>query len=147
MLDVYSRMALGIYLSFHPPGYLSVMQCLRHAIKPKGYVKDFYPEIEHDWPASGLPERLVVDNGKEFYSRHFEDACLQLGIGVQYAPPKCAWYKGTMERWFGTQNTRLLHELPGTTFSDIFDRGDYDPPQARCHFARRIAGDGSHLDH
>jgi putative transposase len=102
MLDVYSRMATGIYLSFHPPGYLSVMQCLRHAIKPKGYVKARYPEIAHDWPAHGLPERLVVDNGKEFHSRHFDDACLQLGIGIQYAPPKCAWYKGTMERWFGT---------------------------------------------
>lgn len=69
----------------------------------------------------------MTDNGKEFYSRHFEDACLQLGIRLQYAPPKCAWYKGTMERWFGTQNTRLLHELPGATFSNIFDRGDYDP--------------------
>ncbi len=79
MLDVYSRMATGIYLSFHPPGYLSVMQCLRHAIKPKGYAKDRYPEIAHDGPAYGLPERLIVDNGKEFHSRHFDDACLQPG--------------------------------------------------------------------
>jgi putative transposase len=127
MLDVYSRLIHGIYLSFHPPGYLSVMQCLRHAIKSKGYVREVYPEIKHDWPTYGVPELLVVDNAKEFYSRHFEDACLQLGIRVQYAPPRCAWYKGTMERWFGTQNTRLLHELPGATFSNIFERGDYDP--------------------
>lgn len=127
MLDSYSRMVLGTYLSFQAPGYLSVMQCLRHAIRSKGYVKDVYPEIERDWPAYGLPELLVVDNGKEFHSRDFDDACLQLGINVQHAPPYCPWYKGAMERWFGTQNTRLLHELPGTTFSDIFDRGDYDP--------------------
>src|SRR5262249_35870567 len=52
---------------------------------------------------------------------------VQLGVKVQHTPPYCPWYKGAMERWFGTQNTRLLHELPGTTFSDIFDRGDYDP--------------------
>jgi len=127
MLDIYSMMVMGVYLSFHAPGYLSVMQCMRHAIRPKGYVKDVYPAIEHDWPAYGLPELLVVDNGKEFHSRDLDDACLQLGIKVQHAPPYCPWYKGAMERWFGTQNTRLLHELPGTTFSDIFDRGDYDP--------------------
>ena len=127
MLDIYSRMVLGIYLSFHHPGYLSVMQCLRHAIRPKDYLKEVYPAIEHDWPAHGLPELLVTDNGKEFRSRHLDDACLQLGIRLQHAPPKCAWYKGAMERWFGTQNTRLLHELPGTTFSDIFEHGGYDP--------------------
>jgi putative transposase len=103
------------------------MQCLRHAVRPKDYLKEVYPEIEHDWPAYGLPELLITDNGKEFRSRHLDDACLQLGIRLEHAPPKCPWYKGTMERWFGTQNTRLLHELPGTTFSDIFDRGDYDP--------------------
>jgi putative transposase len=74
-----------------------------------------------------VPELLVVDNGREFYSRHFEDACLQLAVRVDHAPPRSGAYKGTVERWFGTHNTRLLHELPGTTFSDIFERGDYDP--------------------
>lgn len=127
LVDCHSRMVLGMYLGFYAPSYLSVMQCLRHAIRPKGYLGEVYPSVEHDWPAWGVPELLVVDNAKEFYSRHFEDACLQLSIQVDYAPPRCGAYKGTIERWFGTQNTRLLHELPGTTFSDIFDRGDYDP--------------------
>jgi putative transposase len=126
-LDRMSRAVLGIYLGFHPPSYLAVMQCLRHAVRPKEYLTDVYPVVEHDWPVSGVPELLVVDNAKEFYSRHFEDACLQLGIQIDYAPPQCGAYKGVVERWFGTQNTRLLHELPGTTFSNIFDRGDYDP--------------------
>jgi len=126
MLDAYSRMVLGVYLSFRAPGYLAVMQCLRHAVRPKSYVKNHYPGVEHDWPAWGLPELLVVDNGKEFRSRNFEDACLQLGIEIDFAPPRCGAYKGSVERWFGTQNTRLLHELPGTTFSDIFERGEYD---------------------
>lgn len=127
MLDGYSRMVLGMYLSFQPPSYLSVMQCLRHAVRPKGYIREVYPRIEHDWPAWGLPELLVVDNGKEFHSRHFEDACLQLGVRVDHAPNQCGAYKGAVERWFGTENTRLLHQLPGTTFSDIFERGEYDP--------------------
>ncbi|MGH9826379.1 MAG: DDE-type integrase/transposase/recombinase, partial [Blastocatellia bacterium] len=126
LIDVYSRLVLGMYLGFHPPGYLSVMQCLRHAIKPKTYLKELYPLVENPWPAWGLPELIVVDNGKEFHSTSFEDACCQLGIKVDYAPPKSGWYKGAVERWFGTQNKSLLHELPGTTFSNIFERGDYD---------------------
>src|SRR5947209_4564878 len=38
-IDKYTRMVLGFYLSFHGPGFLAVMHCLRHAILPKTYVK------------------------------------------------------------------------------------------------------------
>ena len=126
-IDKFSKMVIGMYISFSPPSYLSVMQCLRHAIKPKTYVKDVYPRIKHSWDAYGIPELIVVDNGPEFYSTHFEDACLQLGISIHFAPAKRGQYKGTVERWFRTQNQQLLHGKPGTTFSNIIDRADYDP--------------------
>lgn len=125
--DKYSRAITGLYIGFDPPGYLSVMHCLRHAIKPKGYVKERYPDIIHAWDAHGIPEVIVTDNGPEFHSTHFEDACLQLGIVIDYAPPKRGQYKGSVERFFRTQNQQLLHGKPGTTFSNIVERGDYDP--------------------
>jgi putative transposase len=127
LLDVCTRMVLGIYVSFAAPGYTSVMLALRHAVRPKDYLKERYPKLQYDWPAHGVPERLIVDNGKEFHSRHLTDTCVQLGIELEHAPPQCGWYKGALERWFGTQNTKLLHELPGTTFSNVTQRGDYDP--------------------
>ncbi|MGD0281785.1 MAG: transposase, partial [Dissulfurispiraceae bacterium] len=126
-IDVYTKCIAGMYVSFNPPSYLSVMQCMRHAIAPKTYVKQRYPEIRHEWSAYGIMETVVVDNGKEFHSTHFEDACLQLGIVLQYAPIKLAWYKPSIERYFGTLNTRLLHQQPGTSFSNIVEKGDYDP--------------------
>lgn len=126
-IDKFSRMILGMYVSFNPPGYISVMGCLLHAIRPKTYLKERFPEIQNTWDAYGVPELIVVDNGPEFYSRHFEDGCLQLGIGVHYAPPKMGQFKGTEERWFRTQNQQLLHGQPGTTFSNVIDRADYDP--------------------
>ncbi len=126
-LDKFSRIVLGKYISFNPPSYLSVMHCLRHAIAPKIYVKENYPDIINTWDAYGIPELIVVDNGPEFHSVHFEDACLQLGISIHYAPPRSGNYKGSKERWFRTQNKQLLHNQPGTTFSDILDRADYDP--------------------
>jgi putative transposase len=127
LIDVYTKMILGIYLSFHRPGAHSVLQCLLHAVRPKTYLKTVYPVVKNDWPAYGIPEEIWVDNAEEFYSSHFIDACMQLGIEPNYSPLGCAWFRATIERWFGTLNSRLLHELPGTTFSNIFHKKDYDP--------------------
>ncbi|MFZ0748013.1 MAG: Mu transposase C-terminal domain-containing protein, partial [Pyrinomonadaceae bacterium] len=124
---VFTKMILGYYLSFVKPSYLSVMQTLLHSIKPKTYVRERYPEIVHSWDAYGLPELLVVDNAKQYYSRSFDEACLQLQITTQYAPIRHPYYKPSVERMFGTLNKRLLHQIPGTTFSNVADKWDYDP--------------------
>jgi putative transposase len=136
-LDKYSRSILGIYVSFDGTGYSSVMQCLLHAITPKTYLKTQFPKVKATWNTYGIPELIVVDNGPEFHSRDFEDACLQLGTAVLYSPPKTPWYKGSIERYFGTLNRRLLHRQPGTTFSNIIDKKDYDPKKnARISFSK-----------
>jgi len=124
---VFTKMILGYYLSFQKPSYLSVMQCLLHSIRPKTYVLERYPEIVHSWDAYGLPELIVVDNAKQYYSASFDEACLQLGVITQYAPVRTPYYKPSIERMFGTLNTKLLHQLPGTTFSNISEKWDYDP--------------------
>ena len=126
-IDAATDSAHGFYLSFYPPSYVSVMNCLLHGIQPKTYIKEFFPKVKNEWNVFGVPETIVVDNGPEFYSRDFEDACLQLGIVIQYHPPKNPNYKGIIERFFRTLNQKLLHNQPGTTFSNIFDRKDYDP--------------------
>jgi putative transposase len=127
VIDKYSRMILGFHVGFDPPGYLSVMLCLLHAITPKRYVETNFPSVENRWNTYGIPEQIIVDNAPEFYSEDFEDACLQLGILTSYSPVKHPWYKASIERFFGTQNRRLLHNQPGTTFSNVIAKGDYDP--------------------
>ena len=126
-IDKYSGIVLGYYASFEPPSYLSVMQCLLHTIKPKNYLHSKYLNVKNTWDAYGLPEVIVVDNGKEFLSSHFEDACLSLGIVIQYCPPKMPWYKTAIERYFGSLNTQLLSNQPGKKFSDLMKQYDYDP--------------------
>lgn len=125
-VDKYSGVVLGYYASFNPPSYLSVMQCLSHAIVTKDYLKTSYSSVENDWDIYGLPEVIVVDNGKEFYSTSFEDACLSLGIVIQYCPPKMPWYKSAIERYFGALNTQLLSHQPGKTFAKFMQQNDYD---------------------
>jgi putative transposase len=128
-LDEYTRCPMGFYAGFEPPSCLSVMRCLKHAILPKTYVPREFPSIKNCWECYGVPELLVVDNPPEFHSSHFERACLQIGTDIQYAKVQVPWYKGTLERFQGTMNRDLMQGNPGTTFSNILERDDYDPGQ------------------
>ena len=127
MMCVFTKMVLGFYISFNPPSYLTVMECLKHAIRSKTYLRKKFPNIRNDWNPYGIPEMLVVDNAREFHGRNLEDACHQLGIVLQFSQKGKPWLRPTIERSFGTVATQLHHQLPGTTFSNIFDRADYEP--------------------
>ncbi len=127
LICCYTKMILGFYMSFNPPSYLTIMEALKHAIRPKTYVKGRYPNIHNEWNPYGLPEVLVVDNAREFHGRNLEDACHQLGIVLQYSQRGKPWFRPSVERSYRTVATGLHHQLPGTTFSNIFERGDYEP--------------------
>ncbi|MCC6192817.1 MAG: DDE-type integrase/transposase/recombinase [Anaerolineales bacterium] len=130
-LDTATRYPLGYYLGFEPPSYYTVMECLHHAICPKENVRQTYG-TEHDWVAHGIPSMLVVDNGKEFIRQDLTDACELLGIVLQQCPLMSPEFKAGVERQFGTLNTGVFHTLPGTTFSNVFERGDYDSRKQAC---------------
>lgn len=126
-IDDYSRCILGISVSFEPPSFLTVAQCLKSAILPKTNLKIEYPDIKSDWEAHGVMRELVVDNGMEFHGENLEKACYSLGIEIHYSARKTPWFKGKIERFLGTINKELAHGNPGTTFSNIFEKGEYDP--------------------
>ncbi len=130
-LDLCTRYPLGFYLGFEPPGYYPVMECLYHAIAPKDDYRERYGTA-HPWLACGIPGVLKVDNGKDFISQSLDDACLSLGIVLNRGPVRSPEFKPGIERYFGTLNTMFLHHLPGTTFSNPGQRGDYDSPGQAC---------------
>ncbi|UCV07004.1 Mu transposase C-terminal domain-containing protein [Dechloromonas denitrificans] len=125
-IDVHTRSILGFDLSFDPPSHLTVARCLRHAMLPKGNLKDKYPAVEMTWDMYGIMDMLVCDNGAEFHGESLELACLTLGITIQYCPRKQPWFKGPVERLLGSLNRGVAHGIPGTTFSNILEKGDYD---------------------
>jgi putative transposase len=129
-IDAATRYPLGYYLGFEPPSYYTVMECLHHAIWPKPDSRERFG-TEHTWLAYGIPSLLVVDNGKEFIGRDLTDACLQLGITLENAPIRTPEFKAAIERHFGTCNA-LFHTLPGTTFSNLFQRRDYASERQAC---------------
>ena len=125
-IDDFTRCILGFHLSFEPPSYLSVARCLKNAFLPKASLKEQYPSVKNRWDAHGIMRDLVVDNGLEFHSNSLDAACYSVGTEIHYAPRKRAWFKGKVERVQGTLNRGVAHGTPGTTFSNIFEKDDYD---------------------
>lgn len=126
IIDRYSRLPLGFEVGFEPPSELAVMRALRHAILPKTYVAQEYPEVENEWPAYGILVTLVCDNGLEFHAHQLRRMCAELNIELIFCPKKQPHYKGAIERFLGTFNRQLSHKIAGTTFSNTTERGDYD---------------------
>jgi putative transposase len=126
-IDDYTRCILGINIDFEPASFLTVSRCLKHAFMPKTSLRTTYSEIDHEWDPHGVMRELSMDNGPEFHSDSLEYACMDLGIEIHYAPRKTPWFKGKVERFIGTLNRSVCHTAPGTTFSNIFEKGDYDP--------------------
>lgn len=135
-MDIATRYPLGYYLGFEPPGYYAVMECLYHAIRPKEKCKEQHGTL-HDWLAHGIPYTLVTDNGKEFIGKDLEDACLALNIVLEQSPVRQPHYKGKIERLFGSVAV-VVHGLPGTTFSNPGERGDYDSVGQACIYLDEV---------
>lgn len=123
-IDVNSRTILGFHLSLEPPSLLSVALCLTHAVMDKSHWLAARG-INTDWPAHGIPKAIYVDNGAEFHARAFGLACAEYQIDLRYRPPGTPRYGGHIERLIGTM-MGAVHLLPGSHFSNIFERGDLD---------------------
>lgn len=129
-IDVRTRVYCGFHLTFDPPSAASVAACVAHAVMDKG---DWLAArgLPPRWPVAGLCEVIHVDNGKEFHSRAFTRACEDYGIEVRYRPPGTPHMGGHIERRIG-HLAQELHLLPGTTFSNIKERGVYDAAGNAC---------------
>lgn len=124
LVDNYTRYPLGAYIGFEPPSYYTVKAALYHAILPKTGMSEMY-DTDNEWLSYGLFDEMVVDNGKEFVGQDLRDACAILGITLSPSPVAMPWFKAGVERAFRTHNSNLFHSVPGTTFSNVLERGDY----------------------
>lgn len=122
-IDVHSRMVVGFYISFDPPGALAVGMCLAHSFLPKEKWLAAR-SIEGEWPCWGLPATVHADNAREFRGKMLQQACQEYGINIEWRPVARPNFGGHIERLLGTFG-KEIHTLPGTTFSNPRERGDY----------------------
>lgn len=122
-LDVYSRMVVGVYLSFEPPGALGTGMCIANSILPKELWLEKHG-INADWPCWGIMDTIHVDNAKEFHGNMLKKASHNYGISLQFRPVATPHWGGHIERILGTF-AKEIHNLPGTTFSSEAERKQY----------------------
>ena len=129
-IDVFSRAIPGLVVTLDPPSATTVGLCLTHMVTDK---RAWLERLGVDavWPMSGKPAELFLDNAAEFKSEALRRGCDQHGIGLRYRPPGRPHYGGIVERVIGTM-MQLIHELPGTTFSNPGQRAGYDADGAAC---------------
>ena len=71
----------------------------------------FLPVFKQALLRRGLVERLYVDNGSNFRSRHLALVCAKLSIALIHSRPFQPQGRGKIERWFKTVRAQLLPRL------------------------------------
>ena len=102
VLDVYSRMVVGINVTIEPfNSYKGAQGALVNAMSDKvSYCKKYGIDIEkEEWDVSCVPSRILADRG-ELLSGNIENAIANLGIMIQNTPPFRGDMKGIVEKSF-----------------------------------------------
>ncbi|MGF7046223.1 putative transposase [Paenibacillus sp. DS2015] len=130
-IDVYTRMVWCMHISFDEPSSRKVRNAFEHGLYFKRSIERY--DSKNDWPLSGIPMCIMMDNGRDFRSKHVKRMITEtMKSRVQYRPVRTPNYGATIERLFGNLNTMLIHTLPGTTKSSVGDLGDYEAEQNAC---------------
>jgi putative transposase len=97
--DAYTRMVLGMSVSFRNPNADEVMRLLRTC------VRDFQQ----------LPATLIVDHGSEFETIALDQLRRAYKFTLLIRPARQPRAGSLIERMFGSTETEIFHQLPGNT--------------------------------
>ncbi len=124
-IDVATRSVAGFYLSLESPSVVSVATVLTQCVLSKDTWLADRGLDNLEWPISGVPDGIHLDNAKEFHSHALVRGAQEYGIELTYRPMGRPHYGGHIERLIGT-TMGAVHLLPGTTFSNVQEKGSYN---------------------
>jgi len=128
VVDVFSRMIVGLYVGLEGPSWNGARQALLNAFSDKVTFcveHDIHIQPE-DWPCSHLPQELCADRG-EMLGLAAEGIVSGLGIDLAIAPPYRPDWKAVVESRFRILNQLTqIHWTPGGVAERIKERGDRD---------------------
>lgn len=129
-IDVATKMIGGFRMTLDPPGASSAGLCIAHAVMRKEHWLA-KRDIDAEWPIYGKMNKIHVDNAKEFRGNMLTRACQQHGIILEFRPRGQPNYGPHVERAFRTFMGEC-QSLPGTTFSNVQAKVDYDSEGHAC---------------
>ncbi|KIN72868.1 hypothetical protein [Sulfitobacter guttiformis] len=124
MIDVYTGCILGMQIGMTATPDLAKRTFLM-AMSDKTKLAEACG-AEGEWNQFLRPEKVMHDSGNAYLAGATEMLCAQLRIDKVSAPKAKAFIRAAVERVFKTVNRGLLAKIPGKTFSNIGERGEYD---------------------
>lgn len=113
ILDLRTRCILAAFISLQPFCGGTVLRAMTDAV------------VATPGRPRGIMSTLIVDNGCDYQDSGFLRFLSDLGVTLEVCSPRTPNGKAPIERFFRTLNSDLIHKLPGTTFSNPTERGDY----------------------
>ena len=114
LIDVRTRCILCVYISLAPFSGATLLAAMKEAV------------VAVPGKPRGIAGTLVVDNGSDYRHDGLISFCRDVDTTIEPCEPRSPDGKAIVERFFRTLNDGLIHRLPGTSFSNPEDRGDYD---------------------
>lgn len=124
VIDCFSRMVLGYYLSFSPPSAVSAGIALARAFLPKDEHLAKV-NVKGDWPCWGFPTVVVTDNAAELNGHMMQSAARSIRFDIRDRPVGMPHFGGAVESAFRTF-MHLQRAVRGTKFSNPTERQEYD---------------------
>jgi hypothetical protein len=127
VIDVFSRMIVGIYIGLEGPSWVGAMMALANTVADKvAFCRQFGREIQpEDWPCHHLPASLLGDRG-EIEGRYIETLANSYGVNVENTASFRADWKGVVEQRFRLLPAKFKPYVPGYIASDYRQRGGRD---------------------
>ncbi|MBI5922891.1 MAG: DDE-type integrase/transposase/recombinase [Betaproteobacteria bacterium] len=127
VIDVFSRMIVGIYVGLEGPSWVGAMMALANTAADKvafcrAFGKDITPEM---WPCHFLPAVFLGDRG-EMEGRQIETLGYNFNVIVETAAAFRGDWKGIIEQRFRLLPAKFKPYVPGYIQSDYRTRGGTD---------------------
>lgn len=113
ILDVRTRCILSAFVSLQPFSGGTVLKAMQEAV------------VASPGRPRGIMSTLIVDNGCDYQDSGFIAFLARMGTTLEICGPRSPNGKAHVERFFRTISEDLIHKLPGTTFSNPDQRGEY----------------------
>lgn len=123
-IEIATKAITGFLITLEPPSAMSAGLCISHAVQRKELWLA-KRGIDQEWPCFGKMEKIHVDNASEFQGNMLARACDENDIILEFRPLGQPNFGPHVERAFRTFMSEC-HRLPGTTFSNVAEKMDYD---------------------
>jgi len=127
VIDVFSRMIVGIYVGLEGPSWVSAMMALANTVEDKvAFCKRHGINIEtEDWPCHFLPAVFLGDRG-EIEPDKINTLVNNFNVKVENASSYRADWKGIVEQRFRLLPAKFKKFVPGYIEPDFRARGGHD---------------------